>query len=132
MAEHHRNTGGDADPTIKNEATLRRSRRLRGQPPMRSFSASPTRRAIVNQDDATPCNNIFFCQPPPPSLEVFGGYSDEDPSEWLEEIELLARQQRWPDDVMLAYARSYMDGPAKKWAKLNVVSLQLLQVTEIH
>ncbi|UYV77053.1 K02A2.6-like [Cordylochernes scorpioides] len=117
--EHHRNTGGDADPTIKNEATLRRSRRLRGQPPMRSFSASPTRRAIVNQDDATPCNNIFFCQPPPPSLEVFGGYSDEDPSEWLEEIELLARQQRWPDDVMLAYARSYMDGPAKKWAKLN-------------
>ncbi|UYV84440.1 hypothetical protein LAZ67_X002171, partial [Cordylochernes scorpioides] len=117
--EHHRNTGGDADPTIKNEATLRRSRRLRGQPPMRSFSASPTRRAIVNLDDATPCNNIFFCQPPPPSLEVFGGYSDEDPSEWLEEIELLARQQRWPDDVMLAYARSYMDGPAKKWAKLN-------------
>ncbi|UYV70961.1 hypothetical protein LAZ67_8001260, partial [Cordylochernes scorpioides] len=117
--EHHRNTGGDADPTIKNEATLRRSRRLRGQPPMRSFSASPTRRAIVNQDDATPCNNIFFSQPPPPSLEVFGGYSDEDPSEWLEEIELLARQQRWPDDVMLAYARSYMDGPAKKWAKLN-------------
>ncbi|UYV65911.1 hypothetical protein LAZ67_3005874 [Cordylochernes scorpioides] len=117
--EHHRNTGGDADPTIKNEATLKRSRRLRGQPPMRSFSASPTRRAIVNQDDATPCNNIFFCQPPPPSLEVFGGYSDEDPSEWLEEIELLARQQRWPDDVMLAYARSYMDGPAKKWAKLN-------------
>ncbi|UYV74125.1 K02A2.6-like [Cordylochernes scorpioides] len=117
--EHHRNTGGDADPTIKNEATLRRSHRLRGQPPMRSFSASPTRRAIVNQDDATPCNNIFFCQPPPPSLEVFGGYSDEDPSEWLEEIELLARQQRWPDDVMLAYARSYMDGPAKKWAKLN-------------
>ncbi|UYV77573.1 hypothetical protein LAZ67_15001599, partial [Cordylochernes scorpioides] len=117
--EHHRNTGGDADPTIKNEASLRRSRRLRGQPPMRSFSASPTRRAIVNQDDATPCNNIFFCQPPPPSLEVFGGYSDEDPSEWLEEIELLARQQRWPDDVMLAYARSYMDGPAKKWAKLN-------------
>ncbi|UYV78642.1 K02A2.6-like, partial [Cordylochernes scorpioides] len=117
--KHHRNTGGDADPTIKNEATLRRSRRLRGQPPMRSFSASPTRRAIVNQDDATPCNNIFFCQPPPPSLEVFGGYSDEDPSEWLEEIELLARQQRWPDDVMLAYARSYIDGPAKKWAKLN-------------
>ncbi|UYV81060.1 hypothetical protein LAZ67_19002681 [Cordylochernes scorpioides] len=52
-------------------------------------------------------------------LEFFGGYSEEDPAEWLEELELLARQQRWPEDVMLAYARSYLKGPAKKWAKLN-------------
>ncbi|UYV77425.1 K02A2.6-like [Cordylochernes scorpioides] len=109
---HQRNTGGDA---VSNP---RRSRRTQGLPPVRSFSASPTRR-IDPEDAASWNNNVFFCQPPPPSLEFFGGYSEEDPAEWLEELELLARQQRWPEDVMLAYARSYLKGPAKKWAKLN-------------
>ncbi|UYV83597.1 hypothetical protein LAZ67_23001581 [Cordylochernes scorpioides] len=111
---HQRNTGGDA---VSNP---RRSRRTQGLPPIRSFSASPTRRIKVDPEDAASWNNnVFFCQPPPPSLEFFGGYSEEDPAEWLEELELLARQQRWPEDVMLAYARSYLKGPAKKWAKLN-------------
>ncbi|UYV64450.1 hypothetical protein LAZ67_3000767, partial [Cordylochernes scorpioides] len=109
---HQRNTGGDA---VSNP---RRSRRTQGLPPVRSFSASPTRR-IDPEDAASWNNNVFFCQPPPPSLEFFGGYSEEDPAEWLEELELLARQQRWPEDVMLAYARSYLKGPAKKWVKLN-------------
>ncbi|UYV64395.1 K02A2.6-like [Cordylochernes scorpioides] len=111
---HQRNTGGDA---VSNP---RRSRRTQGLPPVRSFSASPTRRIKGDPEDAASWNNnVFFCQPPPPSLEFFGGYSEEDPAEWLEELELLARQQRWPEDVMLAYARSYLKGPAKKWAKLN-------------
>ncbi|UYV71083.1 K02A2.6-like, partial [Cordylochernes scorpioides] len=102
---HQRNTGGDA---VSNP---RRSRRTQGLPPVRSFSASPTRRIKVDPEDAASWNNnVFFCQPPPPSLEFFGGYSEEDPAEWLEELELLARQQRWPEDVMLAYARSYLKG----------------------
>ncbi|UYV64114.1 K02A2.6-like, partial [Cordylochernes scorpioides] len=94
---HQRNTGGDA---VSNP---RRSRRTQGLPPVRSFSASPTRR-IDPEDAASWNNNVFFCQPPPPSLEFFGGYSEEDPAEWLEELEFLARQQRSPEDVMLAYA----------------------------
>lgn len=60
---------------------------------------------------ASKMNALFRPHSPP----LFCGKQEEDPVEWLEIYEKIARENQWTDDDMRLDFDIYLDGAAGKW-----------------